>query len=118
MARDRKVSTYDIDSFTEFAIVFGKFKKARVVRDQVREMEFNNITRSLVYKSSADSFMYYYNVDNFMIKYEGRSEDIKNLECTKVIFYRDGQELGTLRVDNTITPRVGQGIVEIRSGII
>lgn len=114
----RRRETYDIDSFTEMAIVFGKFKKSKVVREQVREMSFNNITRSLVYKSTADSFMYYYNVDNFRLKYEGRSEDIKNLECTKIIFYRDDLELGTLRIDTTITPRVGNGLIEITSGIL
>lgn len=104
-----------IDEFTEFELVFGNMKRTRVSRRHVKDLDFTDITRGLKYVRATDSFVYNYHVKEFKISFRGTSRDIKSLDCQRIVFYKDGEDIGNMRLDKSVTPVLKDDLIELRS---
>jgi len=104
-----------IDEFTEFDLVFGNMKRTRVNRSHVAELDFIDITRGLKYKRATDSFVYNYHVREFKIAFKGTSNDIKSFDCQRIVFYKDGENIGNMRLDKSVTPVLRDDFIELKS---
>lgn len=109
---------YYIDDFTHFYIVFGKYKRAIVYREDVVDMIFHHITRTLKYNGITDTFLYLYEVSKFMIEYRGDKSDVKNLECRAIQFYNGEHHIGNLEIKSAIIPKVQNGYIVLQTNKI
>lgn len=104
-----------IDEFTEFELVFGNLKRTRVSRRDVVDLDFVDITRGLKYVNSTDSFVYNYHVKSFKMSFKGTSKDIMSLDCSRIYFYKDGEDIGNMRLDKSVTPMLQGSVIILKS---